>query len=277
VTTEPNAAIARLAWIRAIRDREWPLIGPSPNGNAWCIGRRLRLLARLAEGLEAVGLLEEIPALPRRHLIAEQRVSRHRTAAMVWVLERVRASIDTSEHTCVLLKGAAYLGQDLAIAAGRLPSDVDIMVPRDRLAAVQQRLEAAGWTEIELDEHDRRYYNEWSHEVPPMVHPVHPIELDLHHNILPPMARTRVDMACCYRLRLRNGRAGRFCTRSTRCCIAQLICSSIRRHATGSAILSTLTGYSGISVVKCRSGITCPSEPWHWAWRNPWRSRAISA
>lgn len=51
----------------------------------------------------------------------------------------------------------------------------------------------AGWTEEDLDEHDRRFYREWSHEVPPMHHPLHGVELDLHHNILPPVAHASVD------------------------------------------------------------------------------------
>jgi hypothetical protein len=157
------------------------------------LGRRLRLLARLAESLAAAGLLAEVHAAPRRHLIAEQRVSRYRTAAMAWALERAMAALGTPAFPCVLLKGAAYLGQDLPIAAGRLPSDVDILVPRTQLDAVQAQLHADGWSEVALDEHDRRYYSEWSHEVAPMRHPIHPIELDLHHNILPPVARTRVD------------------------------------------------------------------------------------
>ncbi len=157
------------------------------------IARRLRLLARLADGLDAAGLLADVHPAPRRHLIAEQRVSRYRTAAMAWALERIMAALGQPGFPCVLLKGAAYLGQGLPIAAGRLPSDVDILVPRTELAAVQARLSADGWAEVALDEHDQRYYREWSHEVPPMRHPLHPIELDLHHNILPPVARTRVD------------------------------------------------------------------------------------
>ena len=40
----------------------------------------------------------------------------------------------------VLLKGAAYVGQDLPIAAGRLSSDLDIMVPPVHLLQVQARL-----------------------------------------------------------------------------------------------------------------------------------------
>lgn len=192
--TVTGDAGAGLAWIGAIREPartlHWSL-------GDWervvRLGRRLRLLGRLAESVDAAGLLSAVPVEPRRHLIAEQRASRQRTAATVWVLERIRDALGPSEDECVLLKGAAYLGQDLPIAAGRLPSDVDILVPPDRLASVQQRLTAAGWVETELDDYDRRYYLQWSHEVPPLVHPIHPVELDLHHSLLPPTARNRVD------------------------------------------------------------------------------------
>jgi hypothetical protein len=112
---------------------------------------------------------------------------------MLWSIERISETLGEASCPLVLLKGAAYIAQDLSIAAGRLPSDLDILVPRAHLNAVQQRLEGAGWAEVELDEHDRRYYHEWSHEVPPMSHPLFTLELDLHHNILPPVARTRVD------------------------------------------------------------------------------------
>jgi hypothetical protein len=185
---------SRLAWVAAIREPrqtlDWTL---AEWEHVVRLGRRLRLLARLAESLDAAGLLGAVQAAPRRHLIAEQRVSRYRTAAMAWTLERISVALGTPAYPCVLLKGAAYLGQDLAIAAGRLPSDVDILVPQAQLEVVQARLRADGWSEVSLDEHDQRYYREWSHEVPPMRHPIHPIELDLHHNILPPVARTRVD------------------------------------------------------------------------------------
>jgi hypothetical protein len=87
----------------------------------------------------------------------------------------------------VLLKGAAYIGQDLPIACGRLPSDLDILVAPEHLATCQARLMAAGWQPPpDMDAHDQAHYNEYGHEVPPMQHPLHDIELDLHHNILPP-------------------------------------------------------------------------------------------
>jgi hypothetical protein len=184
----------QLAWLRALRKPEvaldWSL---AEWERVVRLARRLRLLARLAESLMVAGLIERVPQQPRRHLIAAQRLSQWRTAAMRWTLERVATMLGDAAYPRVLLKGAAYIGQDLPIAGGRLPSDLDILVPRAHLLDSQARLTEAGWRTVELDEHDRRYYYEWSHEVPPMTHPLLRMELDLHHNILPPIARTHVD------------------------------------------------------------------------------------
>ena len=138
-------------------------------------------------------MLEQVPAQPRRHLIAEQRLSQWRTALMRWTIERVATMLGDAPYARVLLKGGAYLGQNLPIASGRLPSDLDILVPQAHVADAQARLMQAGWITRQLDEHDQRYYYEGSHEVPPMTHPLLAMELDLHHGILPPVARTRVD------------------------------------------------------------------------------------
>jgi hypothetical protein len=184
----------RLAWLRALREPgstlTWTL---AEWEDAIRIARRARLLARLAEGIVAAGLLQCVPPQPRRHLMAEQRLSRWRTSAVQLAIERVAAALGDASYPRVLLKGAAYLGQDLAIAAGRLPSDLDVLVPRAQLADARRRLTDAGWNAKALDAHDRTYYEEWSHEVPPMTHPLLSVELDLHHGILPPVARTTVD------------------------------------------------------------------------------------
>jgi hypothetical protein len=185
---------ARLDWIAAIRE---PTLALGWDLERWQyvirLSRRLRLLARLAESLDAAGLLAEIAERPRRHLIAEMRLSRWRIRAVTWALDRIGAELGGCDYPWVLLKGAAYLAQGLPIAAGRIPADIDILVPREHLDDAQARLRGMQWAEIELDEHDQRYYREWSHELPPMRHPTHPIELDVHHNILPPVARTTVD------------------------------------------------------------------------------------
>lgn len=190
----PHTVPAALAWLQAFRDpsvvQRWSLADWE---RAIRLARRLRLLGRLAARLAASERLDQVPAPARRHLVAELRFSEWRTATLRWAVERIDHALADAPYPRILLKGAAYLAQGLSIGAGRMPSDLDVLVPRAAIADAQARLVAAGWAETELDAHDRRYYHEWSHEVPPMRHPLHGMELDLHHNILPPVARTRVD------------------------------------------------------------------------------------
>jgi hypothetical protein len=189
-----HSPLQQLAWLQSLRHPElalgWTL---AEWERVVRVARRLRLLARLAEALDDSGLQDQVPEQPRRHLVAEQRLSRWRTSAVLWTAERVAAAFAGAPYPRVLLKGAAYVAQQLSIASGRLPSDLDVLVPRESIVDAQERLALAGWQSKALNAHDRRYYHEWSHEVPPMSHPLYLAELDLHHNILPPVARTRVD------------------------------------------------------------------------------------
>jgi Uncharacterised nucleotidyltransferase len=194
MNAQPRSAAAAMAWTQAIRQPELTLDWTLADWQRVVrLARRLRLLARLGQSLASAGLMARVPAQARRHLVAEMRLSRWRTGVMVWALQRVAAALEGAPHPLVLLKGGAYIGQGLPVAAGRLPSDVDILVPQASIAEACARLREAGWMSAQLDAHDERYYHEWSHEAPPMLHPVHPVELDLHHNILPPVARTHVN------------------------------------------------------------------------------------
>lgn len=182
------------AWLPALREPARVLEWTLPEWEQSIrLARRLRLLARLGEAVAAELGLERVPADAARHLLAEMRRARWQTGALVWAAERVASALADPPYPVVLLKGAAYVADGLSIGRGRLPSDLDILVPRAHLDDAQARLTAAGWRETALDAHDRRYYHEWSHEVPPLRHPQHGLELDLHHNILPPVARLTVD------------------------------------------------------------------------------------
>jgi hypothetical protein len=73
----------------------------------------------------------------------------------------------------------------LPFARGRIQSDVDILVPKSKLAAVESAMLKLGWIHVKLDKYDQRFYREWSHELPPLYHPFRGTVVDVHHNILP--------------------------------------------------------------------------------------------
>lgn len=162
------------------------------------VARSAKLLATLRARLAASGLLGRIPLAVAQAMDSEAAVARFREQMARLELRRVAQALAPLDVPVVLLKGAAYLVEGLAMAEGRLPADVDILVPQDRLDAAERALLEAGWQSPDLDAHDQRYYREWSHELPPLRFPEHPLELDVHHTILPVTGRLRPDPAALF-------------------------------------------------------------------------------
>jgi hypothetical protein len=129
----------------------------------------------------------------RRHLVAGQLEARFRRQKTLFLLDTIARHLGSPETPRVLLKGAAYIVQGLQMAEGRLPADVDLMVPRVALDGIERALLDAGWQFEKTDPYDQHYYRAWSHELPPMQCAGQALELDLHHTILPPLGRLKPD------------------------------------------------------------------------------------
>jgi hypothetical protein len=155
------------------------------------LGRLTRLLAVLGERIEAAGASDEVPATARAHFQAEAHAAAHQRQMIRYVLAELGKTLVPLQVPMIALKGASYILQDLPFARGRMLSDVDVMVPRRDLERVETTLRAAGWESEELHSYDERYYRLWTHELPPLRHPAHHLELDLHHTILPLTSRVR--------------------------------------------------------------------------------------
>jgi hypothetical protein len=87
----------------------------------------------------------------------------------------------------------------LPAARGRLFSDVDILVPKASLPAVESALMLAGYATTHHHPYDQRYYRRWMHELPPMQHIKRLTALDVHHAIVPETARAHPDTAALFR------------------------------------------------------------------------------
>jgi hypothetical protein len=89
--------------------------------------------------LEDAGLLEAVPAAPREHLAwAQVAAGRHAQAVRYEVRQIGRALADTG-LPLILLKGAAYAMAGLAPGRGRMFSDIDILVPKERVPRWKRR------------------------------------------------------------------------------------------------------------------------------------------
>ncbi len=155
--------------------------------------RRANLLGRLGSTLQEAGLMAAVPEAPRQHLVAADVICRRQSISVRWEVQCIRQALARCDTPIVLLKGAAYEMAGLAPARGRLFSDVDILVPRALLDAVESALMLDGWQASEHDAYDQHYYRAWMHEIPPLRHVRRDTTIDVHHNILPAIARVRVD------------------------------------------------------------------------------------
>ncbi|MFN3432978.1 MAG: nucleotidyltransferase family protein [Sphingomonas sp.] len=161
----------------------------------WCglitMARAEQLLGTLAWRLDGLPLPEDVALL-----LADARASAEtgRRAAL-WEAEMARRALAPLGCPVVLLKGTAFVAAGLAAGQGRAIGDLDILVPRAALDAVEAALLAAGWEWVKPDPYDDAYYRRWMHELPPLIHRTRDRMIDVHHTILPLTARVRPDAA----------------------------------------------------------------------------------
>jgi len=153
------------------------------------------LLSRLQALLDERGLIEQVPEQPRRHLDWAQAIAERHELAVQWEVAQISKALMQTGIPIVLLKGSAYVMAKLPTARGRIFSDIDIMVPKDRLNEVEAALMLHGWATTHHDAYDQHYYRTWMHELPPMQHVKRLTAIDVHHAILPETTAIHPDPA----------------------------------------------------------------------------------
>ncbi len=154
--------------------------------NAW-------ILASLGFRFEKLGWLERLPADVLSQIQTECAIAVENQRSLRWEVNRIQRALAELDVPVILLKGAAYIFAGLPPAPGRVATDVDILVPKERLADVEHALMEGGWETMKLDAYDQRYYRTWMHELPPLCHRDRDVVVDVHHNILPKTGRLHPD------------------------------------------------------------------------------------
>lgn len=153
--------------------------------------RAEQLIGSVATRLDGI----EMPVAAAR-IMADARASAEQgRVAALWEAEAARRALASLNVPVVLLKGTAFVAAGLDAGRGRAIGDLDILVPRYTLDAVEAALLAAGWEWVKPDPYDDAYYRRWMHELPPLIHRERDRMIDVHHTILPPTARPTPDVA----------------------------------------------------------------------------------
>ena len=164
-------------------EREW--------GELVATARAANLLGALAARCRAEGVTP--PQRPRRHLAGAPQLAVRQRLSVRWEAQLLAERFAGLGRPVVLLKGAAYVLSPQPLAEGRMFGDIDILVPRDALGEVEKRLMLGGWVGVKSDPYDQRYYREWMHELPPMMHIRRGTVVDVHHDIVPSTAGRATD------------------------------------------------------------------------------------
>ena len=178
--------------VRTLRD---PASVAGLDASGWngliAAARAERLIGTLAFRLADVAVPPAV--MP---ILSDARADAAREARQaLWEADRAAQALGALGVRVVLLKGTAYAAAGLKAGQGRFIGDLDILVPVEAMAAVEQALIAAGWEWVKDDPYDDAYYRQWMHELPPMIHATRDRMIDVHHTILPLTARQTPDAA----------------------------------------------------------------------------------
>ncbi len=158
--------------------------------------RNARLLGRCLYLFEQHELLDVVPQRLVDQLRGALAQTRYMQVQAKRELRQVWRLCEREGIPLLALKGVAYLQAGLPPAGWRNLSDIDVMVPEADVERTERALLGAGWAPSgEFDAYDQHYYRDWMHEVPPLRHRNREVEVDLHHNLAPPVSRIKIDAA----------------------------------------------------------------------------------
>lgn len=152
------------------------------------------LAGRLASDAIYLDITEKLPLKVQNVFRSNTYNSQSSTRKIRWEINRVHRAMLGADEKVILLKGGAYIAEGLKCTHGRMSVDLDILVAKNRIDYAEEKFLAAGWEHQVENDYDQKYYREYAHELPPMVHPERYISIDVHHTILPVTSRVKPDI-----------------------------------------------------------------------------------
>ena len=157
--------------------------------------RYTHLLGHLYFLMDRQSLLNKIPPRVKNICLGGQVYNSYFRLQARREMRHIAKQLKKHKIPVVLLKGGAYIEAQVGTYAGRRLSDIDLLVAKSDLPAAETMFSNGGWQYGDVNDYDQHYYRDWMHEVPPLIHQNRSMEVDLHHNIVPPVSRIKLDAA----------------------------------------------------------------------------------
>ena len=157
--------------------------------------REAKLLATLYHSAKRKNCFDQYPEFAQKHLLSAYTYAAQQKLQVKFEAAELRELFEEIGVTALFLKGAGYALRDSLNSEGRICSDLDILVNKSDLEKAESHLRENLWIPEALDEYDEKYYREWAHEIPPMMHLNRGTVIDMHHNLYLPISGRAVDVA----------------------------------------------------------------------------------
>lgn len=156
--------------------------------------REAKLAASLYCAAQRAKCLAQYPDYVKRHLYSAYIYSVKQAEQIRFEGSELTRALGKVGIAVTFLKGAGYALRKSINSQGRICSDIDVLVAKRDLAAAEACLREKGWRCESLSDYDERYYRQWAHEIPPLIHCNRGTTLDMHHNLYLPISGRGVDV-----------------------------------------------------------------------------------
>jgi len=156
--------------------------------------RHHHLLARYADRLAQFGLYETLPEYCQHHFNNARIIADNQSLQVFFEARELCKNIGQDVNYLIFLKGAGYTLSGHPVGKSRIYNDIDVLVDKQSIKKIEQKLFFLGWVGEVGSDYDDRYYRKWSHEIPPLRHSQRGTIIDIHHNIVPPISGRAPDV-----------------------------------------------------------------------------------
>lgn len=156
--------------------------------------REEKLLASVYHLAVEAGVYQQYPKFAQRHLYSANIYADRQAKQIEYEALLLNKLLAPHDITPVFLKGANYTLRQSKNSLGRICSDIDVLVEKSQINQCETLLLNQNWQSESLTDYDEKYYRQWAHEIPPLIHPFRGTVLDVHHNLYLPISGRSPDI-----------------------------------------------------------------------------------